>query len=244
MKSMYGETNKVEELSKDGKLLTTLEESNLLWKVETQPLLILQDGKYNTVSKANAVVRTDANAILGIVGDRYTPVQNRDAFSLVDKFQGYDGVSLVNAGELENGAITWAQLSLNQKHQIQGEDLVDTYLTVVNSHDGNSSLKFILSPVRLWCMNMLLNVTEHSWWQNTLRHTKSINAGMLNFKETLDMTNDLILDSLKRYFALTKIEVKSQQMLDDYFTTLINGQIIQHFESSRQETIFKKKSEQ
>jgi hypothetical protein len=50
-----------------------------------------------------STVRTDNNAVLGVVGKDYQIVQNRDAFSFFDSIVGGDGILYETAGALGNG---------------------------------------------------------------------------------------------------------------------------------------------
>src|SRR5580765_5907477 len=64
--------------------------AGLDWTVETQPVYV--DGYDNGVKFAQAItshkaiVRKDTRQVLGVVGNRYTPLQNRDQF---DWFKPY-----------------------------------------------------------------------------------------------------------------------------------------------------------
>jgi hypothetical protein len=51
--------------------------------------------------------REDTRRHLGIVGDRYTPIQNVDAFGFADALIGEGGARFESAGSLRNGRIVW-----------------------------------------------------------------------------------------------------------------------------------------
>ncbi len=50
-----------------------------------------------------ATMRTDNNAVLGVVGKDYQIVQNRDAFTFFDSIVGGDGILYETAGSLGKG---------------------------------------------------------------------------------------------------------------------------------------------
>src|SRR4051812_17575920 len=60
--------------------------ANLDFDVTKKPLKVfLEENKYGDVPETYATVRSDTDAVLGIVKDRYEILQNRDAFSFFDE---------------------------------------------------------------------------------------------------------------------------------------------------------------
>ena len=72
-------------LDKPATAAEAMEAANLDYTVVKKPLkAIIHNKHYADVPNAFATVRTDTNVVLGVVGSRYEPVQNRDAFSFFD----------------------------------------------------------------------------------------------------------------------------------------------------------------
>jgi hypothetical protein len=68
-----------------------IEFAGLNYTVVKKPLKEAVDlGQPGSVPDRWATVRTDTGAVLGIVDDRYEPVQNRDAFKFFDNLVGTD----------------------------------------------------------------------------------------------------------------------------------------------------------
>ena len=98
--------------------------------------------------KAN--VRDSDDSVLGVVGDRYKVVQNRDAFKFTDGLIGGD-VRYETAGSLRDGKQIWLLAKLPEQ-QIAG-DAVEPYLCFTNAHDGSSGVRVCMTPVRVVCKN-------------------------------------------------------------------------------------------
>src|SRR4051812_11627885 len=61
--------------------------AGLDWTVETVPLYhTAADGGYTEIAGQFGVRRSDTGAIMGVVGDRYNPLQNRDQFDWFKPF--------------------------------------------------------------------------------------------------------------------------------------------------------------
>jgi len=138
-----------------------LRESGLDWSVFQRP--ILTDDQIRIPGyKAN--IRDTDNRILGVVSDRYKIVQNHEAFAFVDALLG-EGVRFETAGSLHEGRKVWILAKLPNSYSFDGED-IDPYLVFSNSHDGNSSIRVAMTPIRVVCQNTLnlaLNSTKRMW---------------------------------------------------------------------------------
>lgn len=51
----------------------------LTWEVDSKPIYV-NTGRFTEIENKKAVVRRDTGKVLGVVGNWYTPVQNRQAF--------------------------------------------------------------------------------------------------------------------------------------------------------------------
>lgn len=115
--------------------------------------------------------------------DRYKVVQNVDAFRFTDELLGA-GVKYETAGSLQSGRRTWILAKLPEQYIIAG-DKITPYLLVMNSHDGTSSIKVCMTPVRVVCsntLNLALSTAKRMW---QTKHTENIMDRMDDAKETL-----------------------------------------------------------
>ncbi|MCI0462766.1 MAG: DUF932 domain-containing protein [Gemmataceae bacterium] len=108
------------------------------------------------VPQRRAVVRADTRTVLGVVSDRFVPVQNRQAFGFLDAIVAEGGLRYHTAGALGQGERIWLLAKLPDQIRVRGgDDLVDKYLLLSNAHNGSAALRVLFTPVRVVCANTL-----------------------------------------------------------------------------------------
>jgi len=95
------------------------------------------------------------SSVLGIVGCRYTPIQNKEAVEFAEALIGEGQAVYHTGGSLQGGKKVWYLLKLEGDLNLPAEDRVDRYVLVTNSHDGSSCLQCAVTPIRVVCMNTL-----------------------------------------------------------------------------------------
>jgi phage/plasmid-like protein (TIGR03299 family) len=113
-------------------------------------------------------------AVLGSVGSRYVPLQNRDAFSFFDPFIQNGWATFHTAGALGNGERVWVQAKLTGQIVILDDDVVDKFLLLSNSHDGSGAVAIRFTPVRVVCQNTLNFALGGDSAVISVRHTRNI----------------------------------------------------------------------
>ena len=166
-----------------------------------------------------ATVRTDTGAVLGIVDDRYEPVQNRDAFKFFDNLVGTDEAIYETAGSLGRGERVWILAKLPGYIKVNRKDIVGRYLLLSNSHDGSSLIRVKLTPIRVVCNNTLTAALQGAG-DIQIRHTANAEEDLKQAVSLLGLTNSLYeqLDAIFNRMALTKI---TDKQLQDYVNALV-----------------------
>jgi phage/plasmid-like protein (TIGR03299 family) len=164
--------------------------SGMDWKVDSRPIFDVTGKKFpNYVAN----VRQDTDELLGIVTDRYRIVQNEEAFEFVNNLSS-EGFEFESAGVFKGGRSTWLMGHLPEE-TILGDDIANN-LVFVNSHDGSSGVKVMMTPVRVICYNMLnlaLRRANRSW---STKHTTSIYSKLEEAQHTLGLAQKY-MDELK-----------------------------------------------
>ena len=162
-----------------------------------------------------ATVRTDTMEVLGVVGSRYEPIQNKDAFTTFDALVGEGEAIYHTAGVLGKGERIWLLAKLPDYIRVNGNDIVEKYLLLVNSHDGSSTVRVKLTPIRVVCENTLSLALSGAEQEVHIRHTLNAKEKLKEAHEILGLTNKLYmqLDAIFNRMSETRIR---QQELTDY----------------------------
>ena len=138
-----------------------------------------------------ATYRKTDGSILGVVGPRYTPLQNRDSFDWFQPFLDAGECALHTAGSLHSGQKVWVLAQLNRDNsEIVAGDEVSKFILLSNSHDGTTAIRVGYTPIRVVCANTL--AWAHSASDSKLiriRHTRSSKNNLENVRDIMDNIN-------------------------------------------------------
>jgi phage/plasmid-like protein (TIGR03299 family) len=183
--------------------------AGLDWRV-IQKDLLTEDGIAIPGFKAN--LRDSDQQVLGIVTDRYTVVQNEEAFAFTDALLG-EGVRYETAGSLQNGRRTWILAKLPQRYIISGDEITP-YLVFMNSHDGTGAIKAAMTPIRVVCQNTLnlaLSTAKRSWSTN---HVGDIKGKMDDARNTLLYADQYMAELGKAIDAMNQQKLSDRQVYE------------------------------
>lgn len=139
-----------------------------------------------------ATVRTNpftgAPEVLGVVGDRYTVMQNEATVDLLDTLVDESGAHFETAGSLNTGRRVFVTMKLPKAVLVGGRDLVEHYLILTNSHDGSSSVQIMVSPTRVVCSNTLAVATGNANAKFNIRHTSGMHGRVEEARRVLGLS--------------------------------------------------------
>jgi len=155
---------------------------------------------------------------LGVVGNRYTPVQNLQAFSFLNAVADESGAVFETAGSIDNGRKVFMTMKMPEGLQIGGVDAIDLYLMAWNTHDGTSSFNVLVTPIRVVCQNTLTAAIGNAKSTFTLRHTPNVDSKIQVARETLKLTW-----KYTESFEELANNLLSQKMSDKEFYSLVEN---------------------
>jgi phage/plasmid-like protein (TIGR03299 family) len=167
------------------------------WHVRKEPLqtvpIISADGVTTLdVPGQFATVRTNPVTgrpdVLGVVGRGYTPIQNEEHAALLDTLVDESGAHYETAGSLKGGRQVFITMKLPNTMLIGGVDPVDLYLIALNSHDGTSAFRLLVSPVRVVCANTQAAAISRARSSFSIRHTSGARGYIEEARQALGLT--------------------------------------------------------
>lgn len=114
-----------------------------------------------------ATVRLDTQRPLGVVTRQYTPLQNEDAFRILDSLIDEGRVSLETGGVLREGADVWIMAKFELPTGSSAADFIkreqiEPYFMLANNHSGRRGVLCALTPIRVVCANTLGMVEDRA----------------------------------------------------------------------------------
>jgi phage/plasmid-like protein (TIGR03299 family) len=138
-----------------------------------------------------ATYRKTDGSILGVVGPRYTPLQNKDSFDWFQPFIDAGECGIHTAGSLHSGQKVWvlAQLNRDNSEIVPGDD-VSKFILLSNSHDGTTAIRVGYTPIRVVCVNTLAMAHNNKNSQLIrIRHTRSSKNNLEQVRDIMDNIN-------------------------------------------------------
>jgi len=169
------------------------------WNVRTMALqtapVLSDDGVFGALPVPDqfATVRTNPVSggvdVLGVVGRGYTVIQNEEHADLLNRVVDESGGAYFEtAGSLRGGRSVFLSMKLPRTMTIGGIDPVDLYLIALNSHDGTSAFRLLVSPVRVVCANTQALALRRAQSSFSIRHTSGARGNIAQAREALGLT--------------------------------------------------------
>ena len=178
----------------DNKVETVFKATGLDWEVEQHPVYTSENGMhFNNVKTVVANYRSDNKQFMGMVHpNNYKVVQNNEAFNFINELPNF---SFEKVGLFNNGRKIFVVGKSNDQIDIDGSgDLVNFYLTFLHGHDGKSGIRFILSPVRMFCMNQLNMMLETAKFKYNIAHTGDIQTKLNQIQKAIANSKNYVTD--------------------------------------------------
>jgi phage/plasmid-like protein (TIGR03299 family) len=189
----------------------TCAKSGLDWEAELAPLVTA-----DTLAKVThrAVRRKSDGRILGVVGPRYTILQNRDAFQWFTPFLSAKEAQLDTAGSLRNGSRVWVLAKLNRAPLVVAPgDEVEKFILLSHAHDGSLAVRVGFTPIRVVCANTLS--MAHSCEASRLiriKHTKDVHENLANIRDVMNLANQQFEASAEQYRLLARKSINQEDL--------------------------------
>jgi len=197
-----------------------MELSHLGWMVKTEPIQVV-GGK--VIEDKYATVRQDTGTALGVVGGRYTILQNRDAFAFLDSLLQDGIMRYESAFALAGGARVVLLARLPSVDTIaEGDDSL-RYIMFENTHDGSGAISCMPTEVRAVCANTVaLAYRMGKGRVFNIRHCGDMDMKLRQAKQYLsqfDEQFDLFCEQGRTLATRRFSQVELEQYLETLFPT-------------------------
>ena len=176
------------------------------------------DKSYSFVTRTNPFDKTQ-NDVLGVVGERYVPLQNEDLFSFGDNLLDGGG-RWETAGSIKGGRQVFGSIALENSITLDPKgiaDKIDNYLLINTSHDGSIAIQASITPVRVVCANTL-NLALSSFKGKKaakqtfkIRHTSTAEGKIAVAREALGLAKTYIDEFSTMANAMIEKEITKSQ---------------------------------
>jgi len=199
------------------------------WQVEQwnlRAMNMVEQGVFEECEVGTHVanVRSDTGSLLGIVGSNYRVFQNRQAFDFMDAIVQDKLAMFETAGAIRGGRRVWMLARLPKEIRVAGDDLVNPYILLTNSHDGSMALRMIPTTVRVVCNNTLNLALRRAASTEGLviSHHESLEQRVAEARTKLGVIVSRMDEFADQAQALARKSLNSEE-LANYFTSLVNG---------------------
>lgn len=191
-----------------------IEKAGLNWEAEKRQLF-REVNSEKVLANAWEVVRSsDGKVLADMVGERYTILQNRDAFDWFQPWLDQREAALHTGGALFEGSRIWALAKLNRDPmEIAAGDIVEKYVLLSHSHDSSLAVRVGFTPIRVVCWNTLS--MAHSADASKLirlKHSKNIKTNLENLREVMNLVNAEFEATAEQYRLLQRKSINQKDL--------------------------------
>lgn len=189
----------------------TCRKAGLDWEAEFVPLITADT---HAEVEHRAVRRASDGRVLGVVGPRYTILQNRDAFKWFQPFLDAKEAALHTAGSLRQGSRVWVLAKLSRAPLVIAPgDEVEKFILLSHGHDGSLAVRVGFTPIRVVCANTL--AMAHGADASKLirvRHTRDVHENLANIRETMNRANAEFEATAEQYRLLARRSINQDDL--------------------------------
>ena len=213
-----------------------IKQAGLDWGVRKVSLMTA-DGSNLPVDHVG-IQRVTDNSILGVVGPRFEPLQNSEAFKFFDPFIDANLATYETAGSLREGKRIWILAAINNTPiEVKDGDIVKKYVLLSNSHDGSMAVRVGFTPIRVVCANTLkLSHDNAASKLLRIRHSKSVKDNLIKIQEIMNIANASFEATAEQYRRMANTNINSQD-LEEYVKVVFGSRDSKQFDNLKSKVV-------
>lgn len=143
--------------------------------------------RFYATARTNPV--TGSTDLLGVVGETYHPVQNEANCEILNALVDESGAHFETAGSLMGGRQVFVTMKLPDTMELgTARDRLDLYIAALNSHDGSTAFRLLITPVRIVCANTQAMAISAAKTSFSIRHTETAKGRIDEARRALGLT--------------------------------------------------------
>lgn len=188
------------------------------WVVALEEIYSNHNGISVPIEGHKGVVRQDTGACIGVVGSRYTPIQNHECFDFMDSLVAEGKMKYETAGTLRGGSVIWMMAKYDGELQING-DRHEQWCLLSSSHNGSRNLMLQWTAVRVVCWNTLSMAWREATNRVCISHRRNWQGKIDEARRVLGLTEDYFKALKANLDGLNEQLLTPEQM--DQFSRLL-----------------------
>lgn len=189
------------------------------WQIREEPVRFMTEsigslGAIMSFPEHKVLFRSDTNAPLSVVGQRYQVVQPREILEFYRDLTEVSGFELETAGILKGGRKIWALARTGQSSTIKGNDVTNGYVLLATACDGTLATTAQFTSIRVVCNNTLAVALAGSNGAVKVPHNTAFDPQAV--KKQLGISVSTWDAFMYRMKGLSERKVKSNEVLNYY----------------------------
>jgi phage/plasmid-like protein (TIGR03299 family) len=182
------------------------------WTIKESPVRFMTEtagnlGAIMSFPDNKVLFRSDTNAPLSVVSQRYQVVQPRDILEFYRDLTEVSGFELETAGILKGGRKIWALAKTGQSVALKGNDVTRAYVLLATACDGTLATTAQFTSIRVVCNNTLAVAMGNSTGAVKVPHSTNFDPQAVKRQLGISVSSwDQFMYSLK---ALSERKVKN-----------------------------------
>lgn len=177
------------------------------WEIKKSPVHFM-NGSMHTYDDFKVLYRSDSNAPLSVVSDRYKVVQPREMLEFFRSLVDNEGFSIETVGSLKGGRRIWALAETHITDEVGSGDQIKAYLLLITSCDGSLATTAKFVSTRVVCWNTQAIALGEAGQEVRVRHNTTFDANVVKGKMGL-IGRKAFGNFMQNMRALTDIKLKT-----------------------------------
>tara|TARA_R110002073_G_scaffold89451_1_gene211882 strand:- start:37419 stop:38357 length:939 start_codon:yes stop_codon:yes gene_type:complete len=217
------------------------EQAGLDWRIKETPVRFIDGdkghlGEILSFDDQKVLYRSDTQAPLSVVSQRYQVVQPREILEFYRDLTEASGFELETAGSLKGGRKIWALARTGQSGVLKGKDQTNAYVLLATACDGTMATTAQFTSVRVVCNNTLAVALNGQTQAVKVSHRSVFDAAAV--KQQLGITVSSWDDFMCRLKALSERKVTARET-QKFLTTVFQPHPAQQYSKANERAMRK-----